>query len=131
MIMKFMYELEPKTVELLNLITNISHVGKLHDVMQQEKKMKFMYELEPETGELLIFWADISLFINEDYEGNKYPEVEYDNQKLWLHLWSNVLDEVVEIPLEIDGDVFNKYIIGNKELEQAALKQLIGDRDGN
>jgi hypothetical protein len=126
-----MYELEPKTVELLNLITNISHVGKLHDVMQQEKKMKFMYELEPETGELLIFWADISLFINEDYEGNKYPEVEYDNQKLWLHLWSNVLDEVVEIPLEIDGDVFNKYIIGNKELEQAALKQLIGDRDGN
>jgi hypothetical protein len=106
-------------------------VGKLHDVMQQEKKMKFMYEFEPETGELLIFMADISLFINEDYEGNKYPEVEYDNQKLWLHLWSNVLDEVVEIPLEIDGDVFNKYIKDNKELEQAALKQLIGDRDGN
>jgi hypothetical protein len=130
--MKFTYGLEPKTVELLNLIANISHVGKLHDVMQQEeKKMKFTYELEPHTAELLIFWADISLFINEDYEGNKYPEVEYDNQKLWLHLWSNVLDEVVEIPLEIDGDVFNKYIIGNKELEQAALKQLIGDRDGN
>jgi hypothetical protein len=129
--MKFTYELEPRTAELLNLITNISHVGKLHDVMQQEKKMKFMYEFEPETGELLIFWADISLFINEDYEGNKYPEVEYDNQKLWLHLWSNVLDEVVEIPLEIDGDVFNKYIKDNKELEQAALKQLIGDRDGN
>ncbi len=126
-----MYELEPKTAELLNLIANISHVGKLHDVMQQEKKMKFMYEFEPETGELLIFMADISLFINEDYEGNKYPEVEYDNQKLWLHLWSNVLDEVVEIPLEIDGDVFNKYIKDNKELEQAALKQLIGDRDGN
>jgi hypothetical protein len=129
--MKFTYELEPRTAELLNLITNISHVGKLHDVMQQEKKMKFMYEFEPETGELLIFMADISLFINEDYEGNKYPEVEYDNQKLWLHLWSNVLDEVVEIPLEIDGDVFNKYIKDNKELEQAALKQLIGDRDGN
>jgi hypothetical protein len=129
--MEFMYELEPKTAELLNLIANISHVGKLHDVMQQEKKMKFMYEFEPETGELLIFMADISLFINEDYEGNKYPEVEYDNQKLWLHLWSNVLDEVVEIPLEIDGDVFNKYIKDNKELEQAALKQLIGDRDGN
>jgi hypothetical protein len=128
---EFTYELEPRTAELLNLIANISHVGKLHDVMQLEKKMKFTYEFEPETGELLIFWADISLFINEDYEGNKYPEVEYDNQKLWLHLWSNVLDEVVEIPLEIDGDVFNKYIKDNKELEQAALKQLIGDRDGN
>ena len=89
--------------------------------------MKFMYELEPETGELLIFWADISLFINEDYEGNKYPEVEYDNQKLWLHLWSNVLDQVVEIPLEIDGDVFNKYIIGNKDIDAAALKQITGE----
>ena len=89
--------------------------------------MKFTYEFEPETGELLIFTADISLFINEDYEGDKYPEVEYDNQKLWSHLWSNVLDEVVEIPLEIDGDVFNKYIIGNKDIDALALKQLTGE----
>ena len=90
--------------------------------------MEFMYELEPETGELLIFRADISLFINEDYEGKKYPEVEYANQQLFLHLWSDTLDEVVEIPLEIDGDVFNKYIKDNKELERAALNQLlIGD----
>jgi hypothetical protein len=122
-----MSEFEPKTAELLNLIANISHVGKLHDVMQLEKKMKFMYELEPHTGELLIFMADISLFINEDYEGKKYPEVEYDNQKLWLHLWSDTLDEVIEIPLEVDGDVFIKYITFSKELEQAALKQLIGE----
>ncbi len=86
-----------------------------------------MYEFEPETGELLIFRADISLFINEDYEGNKYPEVEYDNQRLWLHIFSNVLDEVIETPLEIDGDVFNTYIVGCKTLEQAALKQLIGE----
>jgi hypothetical protein len=122
-----MYELEPKTAELLNLIANISHVGKLHDVMQQEKKMKFTYELEPHTAELLIFMADISLFINEDYEGKKYPEVEYANQQLFLHLWSDTLDEVVEIPLEVDGDVFIKYITHNKELEQAALKQLTGE----
>ncbi len=87
--------------------------------------MKFTYELEPETGELLIFRADISLFINEDYEGNKYPEVEYANQQLFLHLWSDTLDEVVEIPLEVDGDVFIKYIKDNKELEQAALNQLL------
>jgi len=93
--------------------------------------MKFTYELEPHTAELLIFMADISLFINEDYEGKKYPEVEYDNQKLWLHLWSDTLDEVVEIPLEVDGDVFIKYSIGNKDIDVAALKQLIGDRDGN
>ncbi len=89
--------------------------------------MGFMYEFEPETGELLIFRADISLFINEDYEGNKYPEVEYENQRLWLHIFSDVLDEVVEIPLEIDGDVFNKHIKDNKYLEQAALKQLTGE----
>lgn len=89
--------------------------------------MEFMYELEPETGELLIFRADISLSINEDYEGKKYPEVEYDNQRLWLHIFSNVIDQVVEIPLEIDGDVFNKYIIGNKDLDVAALKQLTGE----
>jgi hypothetical protein len=69
--------------------------------------------------------ADISLFINEDYEGKKYPEVEYENQQLFLHLWSDVLDEVVEIPLEIDGDVFNKYIIGNKDIDVAALNQLL------
>ena len=90
--------------------------------------MKFTYEVEPQTGELLIFTADISLFINEDYEGKKYPEVEYANQRLYLHLWSDVLDEVVEIPLDIDGDVFNKYIKDDKELERAALNQLlIGD----
>lgn len=89
--------------------------------------MGFMYEFEPETGELLIFRADISLFINEDYEGNKYPEVEYENQKLWLHIFSNVLDEVVEIPLEIDGDVFNKYIKDNKDIDAVALKQLTGE----
>lgn len=89
--------------------------------------MGFMFELEPETGELLIFRADISLFINEDYEGNKYPEVEYENQKLWLHIFSNVLDEVVEIPLEIDGDVFNKYIKDNKDIDAVALKQLTGE----
>jgi hypothetical protein len=93
----------------------------------QEKKMKFTYELEPHTAELLIFMADISLFINEDHEGKKYPEVEYENQQLFLHLWSDVLDEVVEIPLEIDGDVFNKYIIGNKDIDAAALKQLTGE----
>jgi hypothetical protein len=93
--------------------------------------MKFTYELEPHTAELLIFMADISLFINEDYEGKKYPEVEYANQQLFLHLWSDTLDEVIEIPLEVDGDVFIKYITFSKELEQAALKQLIGDRDGN
>lgn len=87
--------------------------------------MKFTYELEPHTAELLIFMADISLFINEDYEGKKYPEVEYANQQLFLHLWSDVLDEVVEIPLEVDGDVFIKYITFSKELEQAALNQLI------
>ena len=87
--------------------------------------MKFTYELEPHTAELLIFPADISLFINEDYEGNKYPEVDYANQQLFLHLWSDVLDEVVEIPLEVDGDVFIKYITFSKELEQAALNQLI------
>jgi hypothetical protein len=91
--------------------------------------MEFMYEFEPETGELLIFRADISLFINEDYGGNKYPEVEYENQKLWLHIFSNVLDEVVEMPLEIEGDVFNKYIKDNKEIDAVALKQLTGDRD--
>lgn len=89
--------------------------------------MGFMFELEPETGELLIFRADISLFINEDYGGNKYPEVEYENQKLWLHIFSNVLDEVVEIPLEIDGDVFNKYIKDNKDIDAVALKQLTGE----
>ena len=90
--------------------------------------MKFTYELEPQAGELLIFTADISLFINEDYEGRKYPEVEYANQRFYLHLWSDVLDEVVEIPLEVDGDVFIKYITFSKELEQAALNQLlIGD----
>jgi len=93
--------------------------------MQLEKKMKFTYELEPHTGELLIFMADISLFINEDYEGKKYPEVEYKNQQLFLHLWSDTLDEVIEIPLEVDGDVFSKYITHNKELEQAALNQLL------
>lgn len=86
-----------------------------------------MHELEPETGELLIFTADISLFINEDYEGKKYPEVEYDNQRLYLHLWSDTLDEVVEIPLEIDDYVFNKYIIGNKDIDVAALKHLTGE----
>jgi hypothetical protein len=36
-----------------------------------------------------------------------------------------VLDEVVEIPLEVDGDVFIKYITFSKELEQAALNQLL------
>lgn len=87
--------------------------------------MKFKYELEPQTGELLIFTADISLFINEDYEGRKYPEVEYVNQELYLHIFICVLDEVVEIPLEVDGDVFIKYITFSKELEQAALNQLI------
>jgi hypothetical protein len=71
--------------------------------------------------------ADISLFINEDYEGNKYPEVEYANQQLFLHLWSDTLDEVIEIPLEVDGDVFNKYIIGNKDIDAVALKQLTGE----
>ncbi len=89
--------------------------------------MKFTYELEPHTAELLIFMADISLFINEDYEGKKYPEVEYKNQQLFLHLWSDVLDEVIEIPLEVDGDVFSKYIIGNKDIDAAALKQLTGE----
>ena len=123
--MKFTYE----TAELLNLITNISHVGNFtrRSRVMQEKKMKFTYELEPHTAELLIFMADISLFINEDHEGKKYPEVEYENQQLFLHLWSDVLDEVVEIPLEIDGDVFNKYIIGNKDIDAAALKQLTGE----
>ena len=87
-----------------------------------EFKVAFDYET-------LIFRADISLFINEDYGGNKYPEVEYENQKLWLHIFSDVLDEVVEIPLEIDGGVFNMHIKDNKYLEQAALKQLTGDRD--
>jgi hypothetical protein len=90
--------------------------------------MKFTYELEPQAGELLIFTADISLFINEDYEGRKYPEVEYVNQELYLHIYICVLDEVVEIPLMIDGCVFNKHIKDNKELERAALNQLlIGD----
>ena len=90
--------------------------------------MKFTYELEPQAGELLIFTADISLFINEDYEGNKYTEVEYVNQELYLHIYINVLDEVVEIPLTIDGYVFSKYIKDDKELERAALNQLlIGD----
>ena len=90
--------------------------------------MKFKYELEPQAGELLIFTADISLFINEDYEGKKYPEVEYVNQELYLHIYICVLDEVVEIPLMIDGCVFNKHIKDNKELERAALNQLlIGD----
>ena len=90
--------------------------------------MKFTYEVEPQTGELLIFTADISLFINEDYEGKKYPEVEYVNQELYLHIYINVLDEVVEIPLMIDGGVFNRYIKDDKELERAALNQLlIGD----
>jgi hypothetical protein len=90
--------------------------------------MKFTYEVEPQAGELLIFTADISLFINEDYEGNKYTEVEYVNQELYLHIYINVLDEVVEIPLTIDGYVFNKYIKDDKELERAALNQLlIGD----
>ena len=77
---------------------------------------------------MLIFTADISLFINEDYEGKKYPEVEYVNQELYLHIYICVLDEVVEIPLMIDGCVFNKHIKDNKELERAALNQLlIGD----
>ena len=90
--------------------------------------MKFTYEVEPQAGELLIFTADISLFINEDYEGNKYTEVEYVNQELYLHIYINVLDEVVEIPLTIDGYVFSKYIKDDKELERAALNQLlIGD----
>jgi hypothetical protein len=90
--------------------------------------MKFTYEVEPQAGELLIFTADISLFINEDYEGKKYTEVEYVNQELYLHIYINVLDEVVEIPLTIDGYVFNKYIKDDKELERAALNQLlIGD----
>lgn len=90
--------------------------------------MKFTYEVEPQAGELLIFTADISLFVNEDYEGNKYPEVEYVNQQLYLHIFIHVLDEVVEIPLMIDGCVFNKYIKDDKELERAALNQLlIGD----
>ena len=87
--------------------------------------MKFTYELEPQAGELLIFTADISLFINEDYEGKKYPEVEYTNQELYLHIYICVLDEVVEIPLMIDGCVFNKYIKDDKELERAALNQLL------
>lgn len=125
--MKFTYELEPHTA----LITNISHVGNFarrSRVMQQEKKMKFTYEVEPQAGELLIFTADISLFINEDYEGKKYPEVEYTNQELYLHIYINVLDEVVEIPLTIDGYVFSKHIKDDKELERAALNQLlIGD----
>jgi hypothetical protein len=34
---------------------------------------------------------------------------------------------VIEIPLEVDGDVFIKYITFSKELEQAALKQLTGE----
>lgn len=89
--------------------------------------MKFTYELEPQAGELLIFTADISLFVNEDYEGNKYPEVEYVNQELYLHIYINVLDEVVEIPLMIDGCVFNRYIKDSKELERAALNLLIGE----
>ena len=89
--------------------------------------MKFKYELEPQTGELLIFTADISLFVNEDYEGNKYPEVEYTNQELYLHIFICVLDEVVEIPLTIDGCVFNRYIKDDKELERAALNQLTGE----
>jgi hypothetical protein len=87
--------------------------------------MKFTYELEPQAGELLIFTADISLFVNEDYEGNKYPEVEYTNQQLYLHIFIHVLDEVVEIPLMIDGCVFNRYIKDDKELERAALNQLL------
>jgi hypothetical protein len=128
--MKFTYELEPKTAELLNLIANISHVGKLHDVMQQENKK--MFEFKIEFGyETLIFTADISLFINEDYEGNKYPEVEYENQELSLHIYSEVLNKFIEMPLEIDGDVFNTYIVGCKTLEQAALKQLTGEQHGN
>ena len=89
--------------------------------------MKFTYELEPQAGELLIFTADISLFVNEDYEGNKYPEVEYVNQELYLHIFIHVLDEVVEIPLTIDGCVFNKHIKDDKELERAALNLLIGE----
>jgi hypothetical protein len=89
--------------------------------------MKFTYEVEPQTGELLIFTADISLFVNEDYEGRKYPEVEYTNQELYLHIFIHALDEVVEIPLMIDGCVFNRYIKDNKELEQEALKQLTGE----
>lgn len=89
--------------------------------------MKFIYEVEPQAGELLIFTADISLFVNEDYEGNKCPEVEYTNQTLYLHIYTCVLDEVVEIPLTIDGCAFNRYIKDNKELERAALNQLTGE----
>ena len=75
--------------------------------------MKFTYEVEPQAGELLIFTADISLFVNEDYEGNKYPEVEYTNQK---------------VTFEYDvADLWHSYIIGNDELEQEALKQLTGE----
>lgn len=98
--------------------------------MQQENKK--MFEFKIEFGyETLIFTADISLFINEDYEGNKYPEVEYENQELSLHIYSEVLNKFIEMPLEIDGDVFNTYIVGCKTLEQAALKQLTGEQHGN
>ena len=91
-----------------------------------------MFEFKIEFGyETLIFTADISLFINEDYEGNKYPEVEYENQELSLHIYSEVLNKFIEMPLEIDGDVFNTYIVGCKTLEQAALKQLTGEQHGN
>jgi hypothetical protein len=85
---------------------------------------EFKIEFDYET---LIFTADISLFINEDYEGNKYPEVEYENQELSLHIYSEVLNKFIEMPIEIDGDVFIKYITHNKELEQEALKQLTGE----
>jgi len=74
--------------------------------------MKFTYEIPTDAG-TVVFTADISLFVNEDYEGNKYPEVEYNNQK---------------VAFEYDvADLWHSYIIGNDELEQEALKQLTGE----
>ena len=72
----------------------------------------FRYEIPTDAG-TVVFTADISLFINEDYAGNKYPEVEYNNQK---------------VTLEYDvANLWHNFIIGNDELEQAALEQLTGE----
>ena len=73
---------------------------------------KFTYKIETDVGTVL-FTADITLFVDEDYAGNKYPEVEYTNQK---------------VTLEYDVEqLWHDFIIGNTELEDAALKQLTGE----
>ena len=93
---------------------------------------EFEYDIEI-GNETLTYKADISLFVNEDYEGNKYPEVEYDDAELWLSIYSETLDDVVTICLETEAHplklraMYAKHIVGNKELEQAALEQLTGD----